>query len=218
MITHLERELEEVKFKIFEMQDLAIEAILKSVNSLKGSDIKLAEEVIRDDSQLDKLEITIDDDCIRILVTKQPAAIHLRFVLAMLKINTDVERIGDLAVNIAKETIKLNGKPTLKPLIDIPRMANLCIEMIKDSFISISEMDENKAKCIIEKDKDIDALNLQIYRELFSFMAENPRTISEALGLIMAAKALERIGDHATNIAERAIYYIKGVDVRHFEK
>ena len=142
MITHLERELEEVKSKIFEMEDLAIESILKSVDSLKRSDMKLAEEVIRDDTLLDKLEITIDDDCIRILVTKQPAAIHLRFVLAMLKINTDVERIGDLATNIAKETIKLNGKPTLMPLVDIPRMASLCIEMIRDSFQSISEMDD----------------------------------------------------------------------------
>ena len=218
MITHLERELEEVKSKIFEMEDLAIESILKSVDSLKRSDMKLAEEVIRDDTLLDKLEITIDDDCIRILVTKQPAAIHLRFVLAMLKINTDVERIGDLATNIAKETIKLNGKPTLKPLVDIPRMASLCIEMIRDSFQSISEMDDDKARNVIEKDNEIDDLNLQIYRELFSYMAENPRTISEALGLIMAAKALERIGDHATNIAERAIYYIKGVDVRHIVK
>ncbi len=218
MITHLEQELEAIKSKIFEMADLAIEAISKSVDSLKRSDTNLAQKVIDDDSLLDQLEITIDDECIKVLVTRQPAATHLRLVLAMLKINTDLERIGDLATNIAKETVRLNGQPTLKPLIDIPRMAEIGIEMIKDSLRAITDKDASIAEKVIERDNEIDELNIQIYRELFSYMAENPNSISQALGLIMVAKALERIGDHATNIAERAIYYVNGVDVRHSEE
>ncbi|MCP4136684.1 MAG: phosphate signaling complex protein PhoU [bacterium] len=218
MGTHLEMELEGVRSKVFEMVDLAIEAIIKSVDSLKNSDITLAKEVIDKDSLLDQLEIDIDNECVNVLVTRQPAAVHLRFVLAMLKINTDLERMGDLATNIAKEALALDGKPTLKPLVDIPRMAALSIEMIKDSFLAISNKDTGLAQLVIQKDEEIDALNLQIYRELFSFMAESPRCISEALGLILVAKALERIGDHATNIAERAIYYIEGVDIRHSDQ
>jgi phosphate transport system protein len=215
MPTHLELELEAIKSKMFEMADLAIEAISKSVDSLKKSDITLAQSVIDGDSLLDQLEITIDDECIRVLVTRQPAATDLRLVLAILKINTDLERIGDLATNIAKETVRLQGQPTLKPLIDIPRMAEMGIEMIKDALRAITEMDPVIAEKVIGRDNEIDELNIQIYRELFSYMAENPKSISQALGLIMIAKVLERIGDHATNIAERAIYYVNGVDVRH---
>jgi phosphate transport system protein len=215
MSNYLETELENIKSKIFEMADYAIEAIIKSIDSLKNSDVKLAEKVINEDTVLDKLEVEIDDDCIKLLVTQQPAATDLRLVLALLKINTDIERIGDLATNIAKETIKINGKQLIKPLVDVPRMAKLGIEMINASFQAITEKNVEKAHEVIKMDEEIDELNLQIYRELFSFMAENPRNISQALGLIMVAKALERIGDHATNIAERAIYFIEGVDIRH---
>ncbi len=215
MITHLEQELEAVKTRIFEMSDLAMEAIARSVESLKKGDVRLAERVIQGDSELDRLEIAIDEECVRILVTKQPAAKDLRLVTAFLKINTDLERIGDLATVVAKETIRMAGKPPVKPLVDIPRMAVLCAEMIKESFLAIAERDAARARGVIGRDREIDELNMQIYRELFSYMAENPHSISPALSLIMASKALERIGDHATNIAERAIYYIEGVDVRH---
>jgi phosphate transport system protein len=215
MKTHLEQDLENARATIFEMADLVIESVVKAIDSLKNSDTVLAEKIINDDTKLDSLETLIDDMCIRILVTKQPAAVHLRLVLAMLKINTDLERIGDLATNIAKEVIRFEGRPLLKRPLDITRMASIAIEMIQESFLSISEKNVEKAKNVIEKDNEIDELNIQVYRELFSYMAENPKTISDALGLIMIAKALERIGDHATNIAERAIYYIEGTDVRH---
>lgn len=215
MTTHLEQDLEFARAKIYEMADIAIESIARSVESLKNSDSSLAQKVIDDDSILDDLEIEIDNICIKILVTRQPAAIHLRLVLAMLKIDTDLERIGDLATNIAKETLKLKGRTILKPPLDIERMSKLAIGMIKDSFLAISEKNVAKAREVIERDNEIDKINIQIYRELFSYMAENPKSISDALGLIMAAKALERIGDHVTNIAERAIYYIEGVDIRH---
>jgi phosphate transport system protein len=218
MTTHLEQELENIKSKIFEMADLAIESIAKSVKALKESDADLAGEVLRDDSVLDNLEVEIDNECIKILVTRQPAAVYLRFVLAMLKMNTDLERIGDLSTNIANEAINLHGKPTLKPLVDIPRMAELCIGMLRDVFTAITERDAEKARDIIMRDRDIDTLNMQVYRELFTYMAENPHTISQSLCLIMVSKALERIGDHVTNIAERAIYYIEGIDIRHTEE
>jgi len=138
-------------------------------------------------------------------------------IIAILKSNTDLERIGDLATNIARETIRLEGKSLLKPLIDIPRMAELCVSMIKMAFRAILEKDIDAAKSCISIDKQVDELNMQINRELFSFMVEKPTTMTQAFGLIMVAKALERIGDHATNIAERAVYYIEGQDIRHQE-
>ncbi len=217
MATYLEQELETIKSKIYEMADLAIEAISHSVEALQKSDLAMAEKIIRNDEALDLLEIELDEECIKVLVTRQPAAVDLRFVLSMLKINTDLERMGDLATNIAKETIRLDGKPLVKPLVDIPRMAAIAIEMITGAFQAMSEKNVDLAREIIKRDVEIDELNIQVYRELFSYMAESPRLMSQSLGLIMVSKALERIGDHATNIAERAIYFIKGVDIRHAE-
>lgn len=217
MTTHLELELQDLTRKIMEMADIAIEAVEESVESLKNIDVKLAERVIQKDSVLDKLEMHIDEECCRILVTKQPAAADLRLIIAILKSNTDLERIGDLATNIARETIRLEGKSLLKPLIDIPRMAELCVSMIKMAFRAILERDIDSAKSCISIDKQVDELNMQINRELFAFMMEKPTTMTQAFGLIMVAKALERIGDHATNIAERAVYFIEGQDIRHQE-
>jgi len=215
MQTHLELELEQIKIKIFEMADLSIEAIRNSVDSLKNADLDLAKKIIDNDTLIDKLELEIDDECIKFLVTRQPAASDLRFILAMLKINTDLERIGDLSTNIAKETIKIDGGALLKPLIDIPRMSEISIAMIQKSFDAITEKDVEKAKEVIEMDDELDKLNLQIYRELFTYMGESTRHVSQCLSLILVAKALERIGDHVKNIAERSVYYIEGEDIRH---
>lgn len=217
MTTHLELELQDLTRKIMEMADIAIEAVENAVESLKNIDVKLAEKVIQKDTVLDKLEIHIDEECSRILVTKQPAAGDLRLILTILKSNTDLERIGDLATNIARETIRLEGKSLLKPLVDIPRMAELCVSMIKLAFRAILEKDIEAAKQCIAIDRQVDDLNMQIYRELFTIMMEKPSTMTQAFGLIMVAKALERVGDHATNIAERAVYYIEGQDIRHQE-
>lgn len=215
MQTHLELEIEEIKVKIFEMADLAIEAIRGSVDSLRNSDTDLAQKVVDNDSMIDKLELDIDDECIKFLVTRQPAASDLRFILAILKINTDLERIGDLSTNIARETIKIDGGALLKPLIDIPRMGEIAIQMIQKSFDAITEKDSEKAKEVIEMDHEVDNLNMQIYRELFTYMGESTRHASQCLSLILVAKALERVGDHVKNIAERSIYYIEGEDIRH---
>ncbi len=217
MSTHLEQDLQAISARIYQMADLAIESIRDSVDSLKNQDSRLAELVIQRDSELDKLEVLIDEECIRLLVTRQPAAADLRLILTITKTNTDLERIGDLSSNIAKEALDSIGKPLLKPLVDIPRMGDLDITMIKMAFRAISEKNADLARECIAMDRQVDEINIQIYRELFSFMAENPSTISPSLGLIMVAKALERIGDHATNIAERAVYYIEGEDIRHQE-
>ncbi|MCU0822670.1 MAG: phosphate signaling complex protein PhoU [Spirochaetes bacterium] len=215
MTTRLEQELENLRIKIFEMADMAIEALEGAVDSLKNSDAKLAEKVIQNDSALDRMEIAIDDECIRIIVTKQPAAIDLRFVLTIIKMNAELERIGDLSTNIAKETIRLNGNPPLKPLIDIPRMSATAIEMIKSVFEAFSDRDAVRAKLVIDRDREMDDLKKQIHRELFSYLSENPKTYTQVFGLITVAQLLERIGDHATNMAERVIYFVKGIDVRH---
>lgn len=215
MQTHLEMDIEQIKIKMFEMADLAMEAIRLSIVSLKNADLDLAREIIKNDTHMDMLEIEIDDDCIRLIVTRQPAASDLRFALAMLKINTDVERIGDIATNIAKEAIKINGAPLIKPLIDIPRMAEIAIRMIKQAFSAISEKNVEMAREVIIMDDEIDELNMQIFRELFTYMGESNKNIPQSLSLILVARALERAGDHAKNIAERAIYYIQGEDIRH---
>ncbi|HON77925.1 MAG TPA: phosphate signaling complex protein PhoU, partial [Spirochaetota bacterium] len=156
MATHFEQELENVTIKIFKMADLAIEAVTKSVEALKAADMNLAKKVIEQDTALDVLEKEIDEECIRILVTRQPAAVFLRLVLVILKSNTDLERIGDLSSNIAKECIRLSGKPAMKALVDIPRMASIAVEMIKDAFAAISEKDADKAREVIKRDDEID--------------------------------------------------------------
>jgi phosphate transport system protein len=215
MNTHLQLDLEQIKSRVFDMADLAIESIIGSVDSLKNCDVKAAQKVIDSDNNLDELEKIVDDECIKIIVMKQPAASDLRFVLSLIKINTDLERIGDLATNIAKETIRLGGRQPIKPLIDIPRMCSIAVEMIKDSLMAITEMNAEKAKRVIARDKEIDELNVQIFQELTAMMAENPARMSQAFSLITVARSLERIGDHATNIAERAVYFIEGIDIRH---
>lgn len=215
MQTHLEMDLEQIKIKIFQMADFAIEAVASSVSSLKNADLDLAEKIIINDERINRLEIEIDDECIKVLVTRQPAASDLRFILAMLKINTDLERIADLAANIARETIRINGVTFIKPLIDIPRMSEIAVKMINTALISITEKNVEKAKSVIEMDAEIDELNMQIYRELFTYMGESSKNISQSLCLITVAKALERIGDHTKNIAERAVYYIQGEEIRH---
>jgi len=215
MQTHLEMELEQIKIKIFQMADYAMEAVNSSVLSLKNADTVLADKIIKNDYLINRLEVEIDDECIKFLVTRQPAASDLRFILAMLKINTDLERIADLAANIARETIRINGAPLLKPLIDIPRMSEIAVKMISIAFAAMTEKNVEKAKNVILMDSEIDELNTQIYRELFTYMSESYKNLSQSFSLITVAKALERIGDHAKNIAERAVYYIQGEDIRH---
>jgi len=215
MAKFLDKELDLLGQMVYKMADICLEVVDNAVDSLKNSDLEMAEIVKKRDEELDQLEINIDNECIKAIVTRQPAATDLRFVLSVLKINTDLERIGDLAVNIANETIKLNGKPTLKPLVDLPRMSSIAMEMLQLCFEAFSSKNSELAKEIIKMDDKIDQLNFLVNRELFDLMHDNKDIIDEAMGLILVSKALERIGDHATNIAEKVIYYVDGVDVRH---
>lgn len=215
MTTHLQMELDHIKERVFEMADRSIESIDRAIAALKALDAAAAQEIIDNDSVLDALEKAIDEECMKIVVTRQPAASDLRLVISLMKINTDLERIGDLSVNIAKETLNLCGRPHIKPLIDIPRMGAIAVEMIKGTLEAMTVMNSDLAKEMIARDKEIDDLNKQLFRELFTVMAENPSSISQALGLITVARLLERAGDHVTNIAEQVVYYVEGVDIRH---
>jgi phosphate transport system protein len=215
MLTHLELDIENVKMKIFNMADLAIEAVSSAILSLKKADIKLAKKIIQNDSLIDQLEVEIDNECIKVLARRQPAATDLRFILVILKVNTDLERIADLAVNISQGVLQINGQPLMKPLVDIPRMSEIAIEMIKEGFSSMTEKNVEKARNVIAMDDEIDKLNMQVNREVFTYMSESSKNISQGFCLISIAKALERVGDHAKNIAERAVYYIQGDDIRH---
>ncbi|MFW5807444.1 MAG: phosphate signaling complex protein PhoU [Spirochaetota bacterium] len=213
--THLEQDLDRIRNKIFKMLDLSIESVQDSVSSLRSLNIRVAERIIDKDKSIDLLEKDIDDDCLKTIVTRQPAASDLRFLLAIMKINTDLERIADLSVTIARQTKKIEGQAFVKPLIDIPHMADIIVEMLKDSLDAITDKDSNKAQNVIKRDDILDNLNEQIYRELTTVMAENPRTISQSICLMRVSKSLERMGDHVTNIAEQAVFYIEGHDIRH---
>ena len=215
MLTQLEIDIENIKMKIFHMADLSMEAVSSAILALKNADLKFAKKIMQNDSLIDQLEIDIDNECIKVLATRQPAATDLRFILAILKVNTDLERIADLAVNISHGVLQNNAQPLMKPLVDIPRMSEIAIEMIKEGFVSITEKNVEKAKDVITMDDEIDKLNMQVNREVFTYMSESSKNISQGFCLISIAKALERIGDHAQNIAERAIYYIQGDDIRH---
>ena len=215
MERHFQRELESLKTSLIKMGSVVEENIAFAIRSVLEKRNDLTHKVIETDKRVDALEIEIDNAVIDLLALQQPVASDLRFIIAAQKINNDLERIGDLATTIAKQVINLEGKSPVKPLIDIPRMTDLAIAAIKDSLAAIAEWDSEKAKQVITRDSQIDELNIQIFRELLSIMAEAPTKISDAFALIMVARSLERIGDHATNIAERAVYYIEGIDIRH---
>ncbi len=214
-VTHAEIDIENTKSKVFKMLDLCIEAIQDSITALKTLDARKARKIISGDNTIDLLEKAIDHDCIKIIVTRQPAATDLRLILAMMKINTELERTADLAVTIAKQVKNLEGQSLIKPLIDIPRMAEIVVQMNITVLDSFTEKNIEKAENVIKHDDIIDNLNDQVFRELTTIMAEHPAAVTQSIALIRIAKALERMGDHATNIAEQVIFYINGDDVRH---
>lgn len=215
MKTHLEIELQDAQEKMFKMMDLAIEAIQKALDALDSMNIEKAEQVISDDTVIDETEKLIDEECIRLLVTKQPAAVDLRLVLSILKINTDLERIGDLATNIAKQTIHLINKQQPHKLVNIPKMAEMATKMLTDALKSFVKKDSNLALNVINKDIKIDKLNEKVHHDMFRYISEDRKEVSKGFSILMISKSLERIGDHITNIAERTIYYIEGKDIRH---
>lgn len=164
------------------------------------------------------MDLDVDDHCVRLLALHQPAASDLRFITTGLKITTDLERIGDNAVNICERALELNDEPLLKPYIDIARMSEIAQSMVKDSLDAFMRDDTILAKEVIERDDEVDQLNYQLYRELLSFMAEDPRTIARGTRILFVSKYLERIADHATNIAEQVVFMVEGRSIKHMEK
>jgi phosphate transport system protein len=210
-----ERELQELGDKILFLGGTVEEMIARSMQSLVERDSDLARRVIESDRTVDSMELEIDHMSLNLLALRQPAASDLRFITTALKIVTDLERIGDLAVNIAERAIELNQEPPLKPYIDIPRMTQLVSDMVHKSLDAFVKRDVAQARSVLGADDAVDKLNVQIFRELLTYMIEEPKNITRALRITFIAKYLERIGDHATNISQMVIFMSEGRDVRH---
>ena len=212
---HYEKELQEIKETLLYEGALVEQAIHLAVRSLLERDSALARTVISGDHQINTLDEKIEAACIRLLALRQPAAKDLRFITTTIKVNGHLERIGDLAVNIAKRAVDLNEVPPVKPYIDLPRMANITREMVRESLDALVYEDCELARAVREKDEVVDNLNEQIFRELLTFMLEDPKTIHRALLITQISKNLERISDHAESIAKMVVYMVTGKSVRH---
>jgi phosphate transport system protein len=210
-----DEELKELKEKLLEMASRAEEQIALAVRGLKDRDEKMACQVLEREEAVNLLDIEIDEMAMRLLALRQPMAADLRFITSAMKIGSDLERIGDLAVNIAERTMDLLKAPQLKPLIDIPRMAEVAQEMVRDALSAFINGDDRLAKEVCERDDIVDQLNDQVFRELLTYMIQDSRTISRAVDLILVGRHLERIADHATNIAEDVIYMVRGKTIKH---
>jgi len=211
----LTEETSKLKKMLFEMASSVEEMIAKSIKALEENNMILAEDVIKSDEKVNEMEIEIDNQCIRILALLHPEAEDLRTVTMIMKINNDLERIGDHAVNIAEMALYLADKPPVKPLIDIPKMAEKAIEMLQESLDAFVNKDAELAVEVCKKDDEVDALEPQIVRELVTYMISDPQTIDRALTLILIARGLERVADLATNIAEDAYYMASGKILKH---
>jgi phosphate transport system protein len=214
MKRHFERELQALRERLLVMGGLAEAMIQKSLAALVNRDRNLVQAVLAQEEEMDLLCIEIDDRCFTLLALRQPMASDLRFLVAAIKINSDLERIGDQAVSMALRTESLIREPELKPLIDIPRMANLAQEMVRKSLDAFVRRDLELAHTVIDGDDAVDKLRDQVFRELLTYMMADPATIPRALNLILISRNLERIADHATNVAEDVIYIVRGEDVR----
>ncbi|OPY06503.1 MAG: hypothetical protein A4E68_02405 [Syntrophaceae bacterium PtaB.Bin095] len=210
-----ERELQEIKNRLIYLGALTERAIERSVRALLERDSELARQVICEDDQIDRIDVEIEEKCIRLLALRQPAARDLRFITTAIKINGHLERIGDMAGNIAEKAIILNEVPQIKPYIDLPRMAEISRGMIRDSLDALVHGNIAQARKVREEDDTIDQLNEQIFRELLTFMLEDPRKIHASLYIMQISKSLERISDHAAGIADMVIYMVTGQSVRH---
>jgi len=214
MERRFDEQLKDLRESLLAMGSLAETMIVKSVKALVERSEALVQEVFAHEEEMDQRCIDIDDRCLTLLALRQPMASDLRFIAAAIKINSDLERIGDLAVNIGQATTFIISQPILKPLIDIPRKAQLCQEMVKKSLDAFVARDAELARIIIESDDSIDLLRDQVFRELLTYMMTDPTTVPRALDLILVSRHLERIADHATNIAEDVVYIVRGEDIR----
>jgi phosphate transport system protein len=215
IVPHFQDELEQLKTRLLEMGGLAEERVRSSVQALVDRDAALVERVLRGDDAINQLHIEIDDRCFKLLALHQPMAVDLRAIVSAVKINTDLERVGDLAVNIVEAVVRYMRHPPVKPLIDIPQMAEIAQRMLRDALDAYVQRDVPKAEAVLAEDDRLDGLKTQVFRELLTYMLQNPSTIEPALDLILVSRHLERIGDHATNVAEDVIFMVSARDVRH---
>lgn len=210
-----ENELRKLREQILLMGAKVEDMIAGSIRALLERDSDLANRLIEADHQVNRLEVETDDLCLRILARRQPVASDLRFITIALKLVTDLERIGDLAVNTCERVIELNQEPPLKPYVDLPRMADAARGMVRDALDAFVAADAERARGVLEADGVVDAYYAQIFRELLTYMMEDSRNIFRATRVQSIAKYLERIGDHATNLAEMVVFMVKGKDIRH---
>ena len=215
MQRHFHEELEALKQTLLAMGGLVEDQIRRVMRALTERDDTLAHDVIDRDRQVNAYDVEVDETCVNLLALHQPAAGDLRFITTAMKIVTDLERIGDQAVNIAQRALELNREPQLKPYIDLPRMAERAQAMVKDSLDAFVSRDTDQARLVCSADVEVDALKEQIFRELLTFMMADPRAIPRAIRLILISRFLERVADHATNIAEMVVYMVEGKMVRH---
>jgi phosphate transport system protein len=215
MQRHFDRDINDLKEQLLRMGALVEDAISQSIRSLLERDSMLAEQVIAQDNAIDQMELDIDAHTIELIAKMQPTAVDLRFVAAVMKITPELERIADLAQDVCERSIELNSEPLLKPLIDIPRMARVAQEMVRQSLDAFVRRDAQLARSVIVRDDEVDMLTEQSFRELLTYMLEDPRNISRAIRLTFVGKYFERIADGATNIAEMVVYLVEGKVIKH---
>lgn len=210
-----DEDLAELKQQILRMGSLVETQVRQALKALVDRDDTLAAQVIDNDRQVNTMDVAVDEACLELLALQQPAACDLRFITTAMKISSDLERMSDLAENICERAIELNKEAQLKPYIDIPLMADHAITMVREALDAFVRGDSALARKVLEDDDRVDDLNEQIFRELLSYMMENPQTISRAIRLSFISKYIERIADHATNVAELVVYMVEGKIIRH---
>jgi phosphate transport system protein len=212
---HFSEELQLLKQRLLEMGDLAASRIDRAMTGLIARDSLILGEVIQGDESVNDYQIEIDDRCFKLLALRQPMATDLRLIMATTRITSDLERVGDLAVNIAEAAARYIQNPPVKPLIDLPKMSELAQQMLRDALSSFVSGEVALASDVLKRDDALDDLKRQVFQDLLSFMLNNPQLVAPALDLVLVSRHLERVGDHATNIAEDIIFLVEGRDIRH---
>jgi len=214
-LRHFEEELDDLRKLLLQMSGLVESAIYRSVHSLVERDEQLAQQVLNNESRINQMEIDIDDLAIRLLALEQPVAKDLRFLMSAIKINNDLERMGDLAVNIVERALDLFHEPAVSASVDIPQMSTLVESMVRKALDSFVRKESDLARSVLTSDDEVDDWCGTIYRQMIRYMQENPGMIPQCVSMMFVARNLERIADHATNIAEDVLFLIEGIDVRH---
>jgi phosphate transport system protein len=215
LVPHFQEELQQLKTRLLEMGGLAEDRVRSVVQALVDRDAAIVDRVLAGDGPINQLHIEIDSRCFKLLALHQPMAVDLRAIVSAVKINTDLERVGDLAINIAEAVKRYMRHAPVKELIDIPRMAGIAQRMLRDALDAYVRRDTALAQAVLNEDDELDALKTQVFRELLTYMLQDTATIEPSLDLILISRHLERIGDHATNVAEDVIFMVSARDVRH---